>query len=58
MNVRGAVKNVLADFVRYGGTPPPSTPLTENNFAKKTLAERGGTPPLNGKLPKITDKIR
>ena len=48
MNVRGAVKNVLADFVRYGGTPPPSTPLTENNFAKKPLAERGVPPPLNG----------
>ena len=32
------------------------TPLTENHFAKKPLAERGGSPPpppLNGKLPKI-----
>ena len=23
------------------GVPPPSTPLTENHFAKKSLAERG-----------------
>ena len=34
--------------------PPPPTPLTENHFAKKPLAERGGTPgpPLSGKSPK------
>ena len=33
-------------------------PLTENNFAKKPLAERGGAPPppLNGKSPKISLK--
>ena len=44
--LREAVKNVLADFFRKGGTPrPPPTPLTENRFAKKPLAERGGTPP-------------
>ena len=42
--LRDAVKNYLADFFREGGTPTP-TPLTENHFAKKTLAERGGTPP-------------
>ena len=48
-----AVKNVLADFFPLRGIPPP-IPLTENHFAKKPLAERGGTPPpLNGKLPKI-----
>ena len=42
--VREAVKNVLADFF----------PLTENHFAKKTLTERGGTPPSpNRKSPKI-----
>ena len=41
--VREPFKNVLADFVRQGGTPPP-TPLTDNHFAKKTLAEKGGTP--------------
>ena len=40
-----AVKHYLADFVRLGGTPPtPPTPLTENHFAKKPLAERGDTP--------------
>ena len=44
----------LADFFRLGGTPPPQTLLAENHFAKKPLAERGGTPPpLNGKLLKI-----
>ena len=35
---REAFKNVLADFV-------PPTPLTDNHFAKKPLADRGGTPP-------------
>ena len=41
--IREPVKNYLADFFRSGGNPPP-TPLTENHFAKKPLAERGGTP--------------
>ena len=41
--VRDAVKNVLADFARQGGRG--GTPLTDNHFAKKPLAERGGTPP-------------
>ena len=51
--IREPVKNVLADF-SVKGVPPPPTPLTENHFAKKPLAERGGTPaPLNGKLPKM-----
>ena len=38
-----AVKNVLADFVRLGGTPP--THLTENQCEKRrifSLADRGG----------------
>ena len=50
--VREPFKNYLADFFRYGGTPP--YPLIENHFAKKPLAERGGTPPpsLNEKSPK------
>ena len=52
LSLRDAVKNVLADFFRYGGTPPPS-PLTENHFAKKPLAELGGTPqpPLTENFP-------
>ena len=54
MAIREAFKNVLAEFVRKGGTPPP-TPLTENHFAKKTLAERGGTPP--SPLQKITENF-
>ena len=33
------VKNYLADFFCLGGTP-----FAENHFAKKTSAERGGTP--------------
>ena len=50
--LRGAVKNVLADFFPLRGYPSP-TPLTENHFAKKPLAERGGSPPpLNGKSQK------
>ena len=31
-----------------GGYPPP---LTNNHCAQKSLAERGGNPPLNGKNP-------
>ena len=49
----------LADFFRFGGTPPPQTLLAENHFAKKPLAEMGGTPHLtnsplsfSGKNPK------
>ena len=38
--IREAVKNYLADIVRKGGTP-----LTDNHFSKKPLAERGGTTP-------------
>ena len=49
-DIREAVKNYIADF-----SPPPPTALTENHFAKKPLADRGGTPPppLNGQSPKI-----
>ena len=44
---RGAFKNYLADFFPLRGYRPPTlpTPLTENHFAKKPLAERGGAPP-------------
>ena len=48
-SLREPVKNYLAE----GGTPPNPTPLAENHFAKKPLAERGGTPHLNRKSPKI-----
>ena len=41
--LREPVKNYLADFVK--GVPPPPTPLTDNHFSKKTIADRGGTPP-------------
>ena len=34
-------------FSGIGGYPPP--PLTQNHPAQKPSAERGGTPPLNGK---------
>ena len=50
--IREPFKNYLADFFRLGGTLPP-TPLTENHFAKKPLAERGGTPP-----PPLTENRR
>ena len=33
----------------FGGYSPP--PLTDNHCAQKSLAERGGTPPPNGKNP-------
>ena len=45
-SLREAVKNYLADFFR--------SPLTENHFAKKPLAEMGGTPPpITGKSAKL-----
>ena len=52
--IREPVKNYLAIF-SVKGVPPPPTPLTENHFAKKPLAERGGTPPtpLNRKSAKL-----
>ena len=42
--LREPVKNVLADLSAKG-VPPPPTPLTENHYAKKLLAERGVPPP-------------
>ena len=45
------LKNLLFSGIflsGIGGYPPP---LTDNHCAQKSLAERGGTPPL-------TDKIR
>ena len=40
----------LADFFLNGiGKYPP--PLTENHCAQKSLADRGGYPPLNGQNP-------
>ena len=35
----------FSGFFPLRGCPPPPTPLTENHFAKKPLAERGGVPP-------------
>ena len=50
--VREPFKNVLADFVRKGGTPPPY-PLNGKSFCQKTLSGQGGyPPPLNGQSPK------
>ena len=48
VNVLGGRQKLLGGFfsvkgVGGGGTPP--TPLTENHFAKKPLAEMGGTAP-------------
>ena len=56
MNIRGAFKNYLA-ILSVKGVPPhpptPPTPLTDNHFAKKPLADRGGTPPPpNGQFSK------
>ena len=41
-NIREAVKNY---FCLLWGYPPP-TPLADNYFPKKPLAEMGGNPPL------------
>ena len=51
---KGRFQKRFSGFFPLRGFPPTPTPLTENHFAKKPLAERGGPPPsLNGKLPKI-----
>ena len=43
---KGACQKLLSGFCLLRGyIPPPRTPLTENHFAKKPLAERGGNPP-------------
>ena len=43
--VKGTFQKRFSGFCPLRGYPPPPTPLTENHFAKKPLAERGGTPP-------------
>ena len=57
--VREPFKNVLADFVRQGGTPPHPYPLNGKSFFQKTLSGNGGypLPPLNGKSAKLFRKF-
>ena len=51
---KGSFQKLLSGFGPLRGSPPPPTPLTENHFAKKTLAERGvHPPPLMEKRQKI-----
>ena len=40
----------LADFFLNGQGGVPPHPLTDNRCAQKSLADRGGTPPLSGKI--------
>ena len=53
MIIREPAKYYLAYIFRKEGTTPPRTPLAENHFAKKRLAELGGTP-----LPPLTENCR
>ena len=46
---KGTFQKLLSRFFSVKGVPPPPRPVTENHPAQKLLAERGGTPPLNGK---------
>ena len=48
---KGRFQKLLSGFFPLRRYPTPPTPLTENHFAKKPLAERGGPPPL------LTEKI-
>ena len=49
----GSFQKRFSGFFPFRGSPPPLTPLTENHFDKKPLAERGGTP-----LPPLTENFR
>ena len=42
--VKGTFQKQLSGFFSVKGVPRPPTPLTENHFSKKPLAELGGTP--------------
>ena len=55
----GRCQKLLCGFFPLKGYPPSPTTLTENHFAQKPLAERGGTPPspLNGKSAKLFREI-
>ena len=48
---KGSFQKRFSGFCLLRGYPP--TPLTENHFSKKPLAEMGGTP-----TPPLTEKIR
>ena len=49
--IKATRQKLLSGFFPLWGYPHPSA---ENHFAKKPLAERGGTPsPLNGKSAKL-----
>ena len=51
----GTCQKLLGGFCPlrgYPSPPPTPNPLTENYFAKKTLAERGGTTP-----PSLTESL-
>ena len=41
---KGACQKLLSGFFPLMGYPPPPTPLAENHFSRKPLAEIGGTP--------------
>ena len=50
---KGRCQKLLSGFFPLRGyppPPPPPTPLTENHFAKKPLAERGVHPPPKRKI--------
>ena len=50
---KGGLQKLLSGFFPLRGYPqhPPPTPLTENHFAKKPLAERGGTRKIAENFP-------
>ena len=45
------LKNLLFSGIFLSGFGGYSPSLTDNHCAQKSLAERGGTPPLNGQNP-------
>ena len=52
--IKGRRQKLFSGFFRLGGTSP--TPLAENHFAKKPLAEMGVPPTFNGKSTKFFRK--
>ena len=59
VRAKGTFQKRFSGFCPLRGYPPPLPPQRKNILPKKTLAERGGTPPpLTDKPQKFSQKMR